>query len=189
MEGLSDQDLLRRVWDLDTDALSEAYDRYSTGIYRYAMRLLGDNSLAEDCVSESFSRLLEALRLGRGPHSHLKAYLYRIAHNWITDHYRASSAREFPLDESLPDADGKHVEWETERELEKEEVRRALWALSSEQRLVIVLRYVEGWETEQVAAAVNKSPGAIRGLQHRALRTLRKHLSDEEEEDTHETAR
>jgi DNA-directed RNA polymerase specialized sigma24 family protein len=53
-------------------ALAEIYDTYRPGLYRYAMRLLGDASLAEDCVAETFARFLKALHTRQGPREHLQ---------------------------------------------------------------------------------------------------------------------
>ena len=61
------------------------YEEYSPGIYRYAVRLLGDAAMAEDCVSETFSRFLGAIQRGGGPTDNIRAYLYRVAHNWVTN--------------------------------------------------------------------------------------------------------
>ena len=100
--------LLKRLQRFEERALSEFYDAYSPGLYRYAWRLLGDEDLAEECVAETFSRLLKALEKGNGPRQHLKAYLYRVAHNWVTDHYRRGAEKELPLDSEAhidPDPD------------------------------------------------------------------------------------
>jgi RNA polymerase sigma-70 factor (ECF subfamily) len=56
--------LLERARHFDKEALAEVNDQYSPGIYRYAMRLLGDANQAEDCVSETFSRYLTGLQSG-----------------------------------------------------------------------------------------------------------------------------
>ena len=90
---ISEIDLLSGIGRCDPEVLEQVYDLYSPGLYRYAYRLLGDDQLAEDCVSETFSRFLTALRVERGPEKNLKAYLYRIAHNWITDYYRSEERR------------------------------------------------------------------------------------------------
>ena len=91
--------LLRQAKELDQVALAEIYDTYSTSLYGYALRLLGDPALAEDCVAETFSRFLKALHAGKGPQKQLKAYLYRIAHNWIADVYRRSPQQCLSLEE------------------------------------------------------------------------------------------
>ncbi len=182
MASLKEEDLLRGAKNFDQQALAEIYDRYSTGLYGYAMRLLGEVNLAEECVAETFARFLQALRAGKGPRDHLQAYLYRIAHNWVTDQYRRQPPPSLALDEELK-ADpnlqpGQIVEgWHTQ-----ERVRLALRALTPEQRQVIVLRFLEGFENEAVAAALGKPVGAVKALQHRALEALRRLLVAIEEE-------
>ena len=85
---ISEQELLTQAGQFDSRALAEIYDLYSPRLYRYAMRLLGDDCAAEDCVSETFSRFLKALQAGKGPRDYLQAYLFRTAHNLVVDHYR-----------------------------------------------------------------------------------------------------
>lgn len=70
-------DLIKGAQDFDTNSLAMIYDCYSPGIYRYAMRLLGDDCLAEDCVAETFSRFLKMLRAGQGPRD--RSYFYCFA--------------------------------------------------------------------------------------------------------------
>jgi RNA polymerase sigma-70 factor, ECF subfamily len=57
-----EQKLLHLAAQLNTRALAEIYDAYSSGIYRYAKRRLGDAAVAEDCVAETFARFLKALQ-------------------------------------------------------------------------------------------------------------------------------
>ena len=91
---------------IETQTLAEIYDQYSPGLYRYAMRLLGDVQLAEDCVAETFSRFLRVLHAGGGPREYLQAYLYRVAHNWITDQYRRTNPPQISLDQAFSLDDG-----------------------------------------------------------------------------------
>lgn len=67
-------------------------------------------------------------------------------------------------------------------ELERQEVRRALLSLTSEQRQVIVLKYLEDWSNQEVAKALEKPVGAVKSLQHRALNALRRALVEPTEE-------
>lgn len=155
------------------DALAGIYDQYSPGIYRYAMRLLGDEQLAEDCTSETFHRFLLALRSRRGPDRHLQAYLYRIAHNWITDHYRRNRADGLPLSETAADSQA-GAAGAAEEKIEAQRVRSMLFNLTPDQRQVILLKYYEGWENDAIARALNKPVGAVKALQHRALQQMKK---------------
>ena len=174
-------DILSRAKKFEMQALTEIYDRFSPGLYCYAARLLGDPDLAEECLSETFSRFLHALRLGKGPQAYLQAYLYRIAHNWITDQYRRQAQADLPLvDENLHDGPAS-LESQVATNLRQQQVREALMRLTPDQRQVIMLKYIEGWQNQEVAAVLEKPVGAVKSLQHRALAALRRMLLPEEE--------
>jgi len=180
METSKDKELLRRARSLERQALAEIYDRWSPGIYRYSLRLLGDVDLAEECVAETFSRFLQILCGGGGPQDFLQAYLYRTAHNWITDHYRRNPILFLPLGTDLPSEESGETAQVVDRNLERQQVRAALMRLTSDQREVIMLKYLEGWNNEAIAQAVSKPIGAVKSLQHRALQSLRRILNKSE---------
>jgi RNA polymerase sigma-70 factor (ECF subfamily) len=176
----NETDLLIRAKKFDLPALEMIYNTFSPGIYRYAMRLLGDSHTAEDCVAETFSRFLKGLRMEQGPDDHVQAYLYRIAHNWITDHYRRAPILEMDL-EKMDLADPNTIaEDHLDRHLEREKIRQALQSLTPEQRQVTILHYLEGWDYDEVATAMQKTSGTIRALQFRAIQVLRNLLQTEE---------
>jgi RNA polymerase sigma-70 factor, ECF subfamily len=189
MDQYSEHELLNGARTFNTDALTAIYKLYSRAIYRYAMRLLGDDHWAEDCVSETFSRFLKALRMGQGPNDHLQAYLYRIAHNWITDFYRRNPPQPLCLDESIPAIDLEAPEAQVEIHTQQDTIRMALLSLTSDQRQVVTLRLLEGWEYDEIVFALNKPVGTIRALQFRALNTLRRLLFQEEKEKNYELDR
>jgi RNA polymerase sigma-70 factor (ECF subfamily) len=176
MDSPKEQDLLKGARNFDLTTLGGIYDLYSPGIYRYALRLLGDDCLAEDCVADTFERFLKALSAKKGPQDHLQAYLYRIAHNWITDTYRRNPPPTCELDDSFKDNGQKPPEESVELMLAQQQIRQSLQALTPDQRQVVVLRFIEGWENEAVAQAINKPVGAVKALQHRALVILRRLL-------------
>src|SRR4030043_796857 len=98
MKNSPEKVILEQAKRFDVQALEEIFDNHSPGIYRYAYRLLGDTELARECMAETFSRFLTALKRDSGPDNYLQAYLYRIAHNWITDYYRSKVPPTLPLD-------------------------------------------------------------------------------------------
>ncbi len=177
-------DLIPRARSFDLKALEIIYDQHNQGLYSYAYHLLGDAMLAEECVSEVFSRFLRALQAGKGPDSNLKGYLYRSAHNWVTDYYR-SRRDEDALEDDLPDREQPEVRAEVERSLDCQQLRSVLPLLTREQYQVVALRFIEGWELDDVASALGRPVGAVKSLQHRALQNLRKLLNGKNEE--HET--
>jgi len=171
-----EQKLLQSASELNTKALAEIYDTFSPGIYRYAMRLLGDETIAEDCVSETFARFLKSLQERRGPRDNLQAYLYRIAHNWIVDHYRKDGNTVELSDVLRSEADVPEVE--AAKHIRQEQVREAIRQLTPDQQRVILLKYLEDWSNEEVARAMKKPIGAVKSIQHRALKSLYRFLAE-----------
>lgn len=172
----TETELLQQAKRFNEEALIEIYDRYNPGLYRYAMRLLNDENLAEECVAETFSRFLKTIKHGNGPNQYLQAYLYRIAHNWITDVYR-QRPDPVSLDNHTLPAVSEDPQEKIMNRLEAENIRSSLKLLTAEQRQVIVLKFLEGWNNEQIAKSLEKPPGAIKALQHRGLQSLRRLLT------------
>lgn len=171
--------LLQRAREFDEQALAEIYDTYSPKLYRYALRLLADEDLAEECVAETFSRFLKAMRNGIGPQQHLQAYLYRVAHNWITDTFRRQPPPSIPLEFSLQAGNDPDPSDMVSERIEQERVRMALRLLTPEQRQVVILRFIEDMQNQEIAAVLDKPIGAVKALQHRALNALRRILDME----------
>lgn len=164
---------------LNKQDLVEIYEQFSPALYRYAVRLLGDRETAEDCVSETFSRLLQAARGGAGPKENVQAYLYRIAHNWVIDYYRRHQEQyRSPVIDEIIDNDSNPSQVVSDRH-EQERVRSAILRLPPEQQQVIALRFLDEMSHEDTAAILGKTAEATRALQYRALNTLR-HLLGEE---------
>lgn len=159
------------------NSLAEVYDTYSPGLYRYAIRLLGNQQLAEDCVSETFFRLLKILREERGTIDHLQSYLYRVAHNWITDFYRRNRniLEESETSEEVAASEASIID-QVENNIRANHVRQMILSLPPEQQQVIILKFLEGWENEEIAHLLNKKNGAVRVLAFRAVNTLRKKM-------------
>jgi len=158
-------------------ALIQIYERHSPEIFRYAYRMLDNQELAEDCVADTFLRLLIAVRGGIVAEN-IRAYLYRIAHNWIVDHFRRQPPVQISLDENLhanPEGNPSHL---VTQELDRQRIRSALLQLSAEQRQVIELRFIENCSHLEVAAAVGKTVEATRALQKRAVEALRQILAE-----------
>jgi RNA polymerase sigma-70 factor, ECF subfamily len=171
-----EQELLQRASQFDTKALAEIYDTYSPGVYRYSMRLIGDMSLAEDCVSETFARFLKSLQERHGPREHLQAYLYRIAHNWIVDFYRKQEETSELSDAVRSEADV--PEEEAAKHIRQMQVRKAIRSLTPDQQKVISLKYLEDWSNEEIARSLKKPVGAVKSIQHRALKSLQRLLEE-----------
>jgi RNA polymerase sigma-70 factor (ECF subfamily) len=171
--------LLERAREYDAQALAEIYDRYAESIYRYLYRYLGDAAQAEDLASEVFLKLLEVLGTRRAPREHLQGWLYRVAHNLAMDRFRQRSSRPtVALNEALV-AGGDLPDIAVAKRLDQQQLRLAISQLTSAQQQVILLRFGEGLKVAEVSELMGKSQGAVKILQHRAVRRLRKLLERE----------
>ena len=164
---------------LDRAGLAAIYDEHYPLIYRYIYRQVGDVELTRDLADEGFHRLLRSVQKQKHPGQHLKAWLYRTAHNIVVDHYRRQQHRQhLPLDEELIDADDDPAQT-AERRASAARVRAALHKLTPQQRQVIALKFLEELSNQEVAAVLSKPVGAVKSLQHRALAALQRHLDPE----------
>ena len=175
----TDQDLLERARRFDRQALAEIYDRYSPGLYRYALHLLGNPDVAEECIAETFSRFLHVLKSGKGPQDYLQAYLFRVARNWISDLFRREKPVEELQEERWPDI-SQDPEASADLGFRHRRLSQAIRQLTPDQQQVILLKFGEGWENEDIARSLRKPIGAIKSLQHRALVRLQKLLEEPE---------
>jgi RNA polymerase sigma-70 factor (ECF subfamily) len=177
-----EQTRLRQVRSFDHNTLAAIYDEYALPLYRYIYRQVGDVDTARDLTSMVFQRLMQALKQGQGPDRHLKAWLYRTAHNVVVDHYRRQQHRQhLPLNEELLLATDNPVKL-AEQQSSAVLVRSALRQLTPDQRQVIVLKFLEGMSNKEVAAVLDKPISAVKSLQHRALAALQRILAEDREE-------
>ena len=165
--------LLEQARRFDPDALRALHNRLYEPVQRYVHFKVSDPQASEDLTSEVFLRVLEALKQGKMWKTTPDAWIFGIARNVVADHYRKTSRRsELALDERLAMPDEQNP---TQRILvaeQHEELAQAITVLTDEQRDVVLLRFMEGLSINDVAEAMGKTPGAVKGLQHRALRAL-----------------
>lgn len=166
---------LDRASQADPKALAALYDQYVNKIYAYIYHRVGQAELAEDLTGQVFMRMLEAVRSGRPWKTSFSGWLYRIAHNLVIDHYRRRSRATFV---DIEDADPISTDLEPfhaiQERLDRERVQVALNRLTDEQAEVITLRFLEGLSIAEVASIMDKTEGAIKALQYRAVLALRR---------------
>jgi RNA polymerase sigma-70 factor (ECF subfamily) len=164
---------------LDKRALAAIYDAYNDELYRYAYRLVGDVTRAEDLMSETFSRFLRALERGGGPETHLRAYLYRTTHNLAMDQLRHAN-RELIAASVEPRVEETIRSTERSVELKSlgEQAVSMLGHLTQEQQQVLILKFFQGMNNAEIAKTMQKTVGAVKALQHRALNSLRRVMDD-----------
>lgn len=172
--GDADPDLADvRAAQADRAAFGPLYRRYVDRVYGYCFYLLGDHHDAEDVTERTFLAALDAIDRFRDDGASFRSWLFRIAHNQLVNALRTRSRRRTdPLD-GLPErASGEDPAAAATAADEARRVRRALDRLSEDRRQVVVLRFVDGLSAREIGAVLGRSEGAVRVLQHRALREL-----------------
>ncbi len=164
--------LVLRAAKHDPEAFARLYDRFVDKIYKYIYYKVGAKSDAEDLTAQVFLKAWEAIGRYRVTERPFSAWLYRIAHNLVVDHFRTKRDA-VPIEEATR-LEEKQADLDdlTEAHLTAETLQRAINRLTHDQQQVIILRFLEGYSTEQVAEIMGKGQGAVRTLQHRALAGL-----------------
>ncbi|WP_433870392.1 RNA polymerase sigma factor [Saccharopolyspora sp. CA-218241] len=168
----------------DIAAFGRLYDEYAPVVHRYVLFRVGDPALAEDLTSETFLRALRRIASVSYQGRDVAAWFITIAKNLVLDHVKSSRHRlEIPTSELVEStAPGRaqlgpeaHVLAEfTQREL-LDCVRR----LNPDQRECIRLRFLQGLSVAETASAMRRGEGAVKALQHRAVRRLAQLLPDD----------
>jgi RNA polymerase sigma-70 factor (ECF subfamily) len=179
-EGMSEEALVHAARCLNEDAWAEVYRRHSQQVYAYIYYRLGDQYTAEDLTADVVVKALAGIKGYSWRGTPLLAWLYRIAHNVTADH-RKATARRMKVQaagepELIEDAQD-HL-----RELdERTDMMRAIRALTEEQQQVVILRFYQGLSNAEVARIMGKPEGAVKALQSRGLRSLRRIITGAEE--------
>src|SRR5262249_9159236 len=106
------------------------------------------------------------------------AWLYRIAHARVVDHYRRSRHQQAQEDiDSLDIAVDHDLDSDLLSSFQQEKLKGALLRLSGEQQQVIILRFIQGYNIQQTADVLGKSIGAIKMIQRRALQAMKAELT------------
>lgn len=178
----SDDALIRRAQALDPGALAELYDRHFDGIYRYLHTRVRHEADAEDLTEQVFLKMVDAIPRYRPQGVAFSSWLYRIAHNLLVDRYRRSGREAVELSSQLPDgrpyADPATMAQNSE---DRQRLMAALRRLTPEQQQVITMRFIDSLDVEEVARLTHRRPGAIHSMQHRALASLYRFLTEHDE--------
>jgi RNA polymerase sigma-70 factor (ECF subfamily) len=166
-------DLIRRAQEGEPSVVGEIYERYQRGIYRYLYYRVGDLQTAEDLTSEVFLRMIEKLPNYSGRTLTFQAWLFQIARNLSIDHYRRMSIRKnVQLEDEYPEEGDQPLDM-IMKELTSEKLYHALVKLPDNQRDVLVMRFIVGLPVREVAQTLHKSENSVKGLQRRALKSVR----------------
>src|SRR5438270_694185 len=166
--------LVDRAQKGDRSALEELYLIHFDRIYSYLHVSVGNRHDAEDLTTQTFLKMLEKIGSFRWQSAPFSAWLFRIAHNLAMDHFRAR--RRWQPEEEVPEPPAH----EAEPSAGLESMLKLIEGLSPEQQQVLTLKFVFNLPNAEVAAILDKTQGAVKSLQHRALVSLQKQIESSE---------
>ena len=176
----SEQELIIRAQKGDAEAFGDLYENYLDTIYRYVYYRIQNHQDAEDLTEIVFLKAWQKIPdyvIGKTP---FVAWVYRIAHNTVIDHYRTRKET-VSLNDQPPINDEKmNLEDHILSKEEKRTLSKAITRLSPLHQHVLVLRFISGLKPTEVAEILDRNVGAVRVLQHRALKALHALLTAEE---------
>ena len=182
-----EQRLLERIRAGDKTACAECIDLHSAGVYRLALRMVGDPHEAEDIVQETFLNAFRTIDSFKG-RSSLSTWLYRIAYNAALMRLRKKqplhvSIEPYVDEEETATTPVQLFDWcclpeeDFQTAEARNELERAIGELPEPLRAVFVLRELEGLSTEETAQALDLSVSNVKVRLHRARLWLRERLS------------
>ncbi|MBN1698235.1 MAG: sigma-70 family RNA polymerase sigma factor [Spirochaetales bacterium] len=166
----------KRKTKVKRDEFGSVYDMYADKIYRFIYYKTYHREIAEDLTATTFLKALEHLAQYDPEKGSISSWLYRIARNLVTDHYRAHR-KTVDIDDVWDCAGRQNVELDTENREHLRELQKVMKKLPSEQRDLLILRVWQELPYRDIAQIMGKSEGACKMMFMRVIARLRKHLS------------
>jgi len=170
------KDLIAKARDGDEKAYGKIFRLCYEDIFDYIARRVGNRMDAEDLTMQVFAKGLKAVKSYEERGLSVKAWLYRIAHNAVVDHFRIQKPS-VDLEEVGEIADGTDVEALVSRQEERQTLYREIAGLPVAQAEVLILRFIEDRSVAETAMILEKKEVTVRALQFKGIKNLRQRLS------------
>ena len=168
---LSDEDIIVKAGEGDSEAFGLLYERYIGRIYNYIYYRTGNAYDAEDLTARVFFRAMHHIETYQNRGLPFSAWLYRIAHNLVANWHRDNSRKqEIPLDE--------HPETVLVVNEDRERLLHIIRRLPADRQQLIILKFVEHLSNIEIGQIMGRSEGAVKSLYHRTLLSLRDELGE-----------
>lgn len=174
-----DAGLTTRARQGDKEAYGDLYERYLDAIFRYIFYRVGDHQDAEDLTEQVFLKAWEGIGRYREAVP-FRAWIYRIAHNTVIDHYRTRKDLMSLAENSVIPEKNSDMEEKLLAEEKSAQLASAIGRLSPLHQNVLTLRFINELSMKEVAQILDRNIGAVRVLQHRALKAAQAFLAAEE---------
>ena len=170
-----EQKLVKRAKDGEVEAFGLLYDYYLPKIYRFVLLKVSHREEAEDLTHQAFLKAWENINQYNFKGYSFGSWLYKIAKNMTVDYYRSFRA-EISAEE-ISDISSEDTPFVSiDRKIEWDGLIKAIKQLKEVEQDVLIMRFVEDLSLKEVSEAINKSEGAVKIIQHRAINNLKKEI-------------
>ncbi|PJB83765.1 RNA polymerase subunit sigma-24 [Candidatus Wolfebacteria bacterium CG_4_9_14_0_8_um_filter_39_46] len=171
-----EKNLIERAIKGEAEAFGLLYDRYQPQIYRFVYLKVGHREEAEDLTHQVFLKSWQNITEYSFQGFPFSSWLYSVARHQVIDYYRTKKSNialeniaELKIENPAPRT--------IDNNLDIERVKIAIHQLKDEQQDIIVLRFIEDLSLQEAASILNKTEGAVKLLQHRAIKNLKNILN------------
>jgi RNA polymerase sigma-70 factor (ECF subfamily) len=174
----NEEKLIKKAIRLESESFGLLYDHYQPQIYRFILIKVGKKEDAEDLTHQVFLNAWQNISSYRFKGFPFSSWLYSIARNQVIDHYRGQKPLQ-SLEKMDPESfsENSREEENLSDKIELEKVMKMIRHLKFDYQDVLIMRFVEDLSLKETAAALKKSEGAVKLIQHRAIEQLKSLLN------------
>ncbi len=175
---MKEEEIIKKAQAGEAGAFGDIYDKYLPRIYRFIFVKVSRKEDAEDLSHQVFLSAWQNIQSFQFQGFPFSSWLYKIAWNAVIDHYRTRKPEESieTIAENALSESPNFIK-EIDIEIEIKIIRQAILKLEEDQQNVIIMKFVNELSNKEIAGVLGKSEGAIRVIQHRALKQLREHIN------------
>ncbi len=178
-ESLGDENLLTLIAHGDKDALECFYEKYSTQVFSLARYMLKDEAIAEEIAQDVFLAVWQKASTFKANRGSPKGWLMSIAHHRVIDHVRSAKRARASMERmaqemvSLEKLYQVRTEDEAFRNIERQEIAKALQSIPEAQRTVILMSYFQGYSQSEIAEILDQPLGTVKTRIRLGMQKLR----------------
>lgn len=176
-----EESFIKKAQAGEAEAFGWIYDRYIKQIYRFVYLKVSHRANAEDLTQQIFMNAWQNIKGYKAQGFPLSSWLYRIANNAVIDHYR-TNRHHVALDSIPEEIFAQEPDDRIDTAMEIAKAAAMIGKLESDQQSVVVMKFIEGMDNKEIATALEKTEGAVRVIQHRALKKLKDLISENSQE-------
>jgi len=174
MREKTDEQLMQQYAKGNAKAFDQLYERHRGSLYRYFRRQVSDEATANDLYQGVWEKMIAARKKYRSS-SPFSAWMFRIAHNHLVDHYRQSKPVTSVEMDTLADQQALPTEHVIDGQ-QRQQLQEKIAALPQEQRNTLLLKLETGLKMEEIASVTGTSRETVKSRLRYAVDKLKRSL-------------